>query len=71
MRVALDVLARLPADNNDDDKFANVGGGGGGRGSGRGNGGGMIIDPQSVPAAICQGRRCGAGRNGTGYILSD
>jgi hypothetical protein len=29
MHAALDVLACLPADNNDDDKFANVGGGGG------------------------------------------
>jgi hypothetical protein len=27
MRVALDALARLPVDDNDDDKFANVGGG--------------------------------------------
>jgi hypothetical protein len=25
----------------------------------------MIIDPRSAPAAICQGRRCGAGGNGT------
>ncbi len=30
MRVALDVLAGLPADNDDNDKFADVGGGGGG-----------------------------------------
>jgi hypothetical protein len=29
MRAALDILARLPADNNDNDKFANVGSGGG------------------------------------------
>ncbi len=29
MRAALDVLARLPMDNDDDDKFADVGGGGG------------------------------------------
>jgi hypothetical protein len=39
--------------------------GGGGGGGGRGTGGGMIIDPRSIPAAICQGRRCGMGRNGT------
>jgi hypothetical protein len=62
MRAALDALARLPADNDDDDKFADVGGGGGGGGGGRGTGGGMIIDPRSVPAAICQGRCCGAAR---------
>ena len=60
MRVALDVLARLPADNNNDDKFADVGGSGGGGGGGRGTGGGMIINPRSVPVAICQGRCCGA-----------
>ncbi len=65
MRAALDVLARLPADNNNNDKFADVGGGGGGGGGDRGTGGGMIIDPRSVPAAICQGRRCSAGGNGT------
>ncbi len=65
MRAALDVLARLPADNNDDDKFADVDGGGGGGGGGRGTGGRMIINPRSVPAAICQRRRCGAGGNGT------
>ncbi len=29
MRAALDVLAHLPMDNDDDDKFADVGGGGG------------------------------------------
>ncbi len=62
MHAALDPLARLPADNNDDDKFANVGGGGGGRGGGRGTSGGMIIDLQSVPAVICQGQCCGAAR---------
>jgi hypothetical protein len=39
-----------------------VGGGGGG---GRGTGSGMIIDPRSVPAAICQGRCCSAGGKGT------
>jgi hypothetical protein len=65
MHAALDVLARLPVDNDDDDKFANVGGGGGGGGGGRGTGGGMIINLRSVPAAICQVRRCGAGGNGT------
>ncbi len=32
MRAALDVLTRLPMDNSNDDKFANVGGGGGGAG---------------------------------------
>ncbi len=71
MRAALDVLARLPADNNDDDEFADVSGGGRGGRGGRGTGGGMIIDPRSVPAAICQGRRCGAGGNGMDKILSD
>jgi hypothetical protein len=66
MHAALDVLVRLPADNNNNDKFADVGGrGGGGRGGGRGTGGGMTINPQSVPAAICQGGRCGMGGNGT------
>jgi hypothetical protein len=65
MRAALDILARLPADNDDDDKFADVGGGGGGGGGGLGTGGGMIINPRSVPAAICLGRRCNAGGNGT------
>jgi hypothetical protein len=65
MHAALDILAPLPADNDDDDKFANVGGGGGGGGGGRGTGGGMIIDPQSIPAVIYQGQRCGAGGNGT------
>ncbi len=47
---------------------------GGGRGGGQGTGGGMIIDPRSVPAAICQGRvvlQRGMGGNGTNYILSD
>ncbi len=29
MRTALDALARLPADDAENDKFANVGGGGG------------------------------------------
>jgi hypothetical protein len=29
MRTTLDALARLPADDNNDDKFSNVGGGGG------------------------------------------
>ncbi len=29
MRAALDALARLPADDDNNDKFANVGGGGG------------------------------------------
>jgi hypothetical protein len=65
MHAVLDILARLPTDNDNDDKFANVGGDGGGGGGGQGTGSGMIIDPQSVPAAICQGRRCGAGENGT------
>ncbi len=65
MRAALDVLACLPADHDNDDKFANVGGGGGGGGGGRGTDGRMIIDPRSVPAAICQGWRCGAGGNQT------
>jgi hypothetical protein len=31
MHAALDVLARLPTDNDDDDKFADVSGGGGAR----------------------------------------
>ncbi len=63
MCAALDVLTHLPVDNNDDNKFANVGGRRGGGGRGRGTGGGMIIDPQSVPAAICQRRHCSTGRN--------
>jgi hypothetical protein len=41
---ALDALERLPADDDYDDKFANVGGGEGGRGGGWGTGGRMIID---------------------------
>jgi hypothetical protein len=54
MRAALDALAHLPADDNDDDKFANDGGGGGRGGAfgARGTIGGMIIDPRSVRAAI-------------------
>jgi hypothetical protein len=39
MRVALDALTRLPADDKDKDKFANVGGGGGGGGGGQWTGG--------------------------------
>ncbi len=65
MCAALEVLTCLPANNNKDNNFSNVGSGRGGGGGGQGTGGGMIIDPRSLPAAICQGRRCGAGRNGT------
>jgi hypothetical protein len=65
MRAALDVLAHLPTNNDEDDKFANVGGGGGGEKGGQGISGRMIIDPRSVPAAICQGQCCGADGNGT------
>ena len=65
MRTALDVLARLPTDNDNDNKFANVSGRGGGEEGGQGTGGGMIINLQCVPAAICQGQCCDAGRNGT------
>jgi hypothetical protein len=36
MRAALDVLVCLSADNDNDDKFANVSGGGGCGGGGRG-----------------------------------
>ncbi len=70
MHAALDALARLPAEDNNDDKFANVGGGGGGGGGGQETGGGMIIDPQSVHAAINKEdvrdiKNCGAGGKGT------
>jgi hypothetical protein len=44
---------RAPAmDNNNEDKFANVGGGGGGGGGGPRTSSGMIINPLSVRAAI-------------------
>jgi hypothetical protein len=71
MHGALDALVCLPADD-DKDKFTNVEGGGGGGGGGRGTGGGMIIDPQSVHAAINKEdvrdiQHCGVStsRNGT------
>ncbi len=68
MHAAVDALVRLPADNNNDNKFANVGGGGGGGGGGRGTGGRMIINLRSVRAAINKEdvrdiKRCGMDRN--------
>jgi hypothetical protein len=44
MRTALDALACLPADDDNDNKFANVGCRGGGGGGGRGTSGRMIIN---------------------------
>ncbi len=52
MRAALDALARLPANNNDNGKFAVAGYRGGGGGGGWTTSSRMIIDPGSIRAAI-------------------
>ncbi len=44
MHAALDALACLPADDDNNNNFANVGCRGGGRGGGWGTGDGMIMD---------------------------
>jgi hypothetical protein len=68
MHAALDALVRLPTDDDDNDKFANVGGRGGGGGGGQYRGR-MIIDLQSIHAAINKEdvrdiQHCGTGGNG-------
>jgi hypothetical protein len=75
IHAALDALARLPVDNDKNNNFANVSGGGGGGGGGPGTGSGMIIDLQSVHAAIKKEdiRRTvlRRGRKWNGLILSN
>jgi hypothetical protein len=67
MCAALDALARLPADNDDNDKFANVGGGE--MRWSRWPGDWRRDDhqyPQSIRAAIDKGQsHCGTSGNGT------
>jgi hypothetical protein len=61
MHTALDALACLPADDNDDNKFANVSGGGGGQG--RWPGDRWREDHQPAAEGGCQGWHCGTSRN--------